>query len=66
MVENTPPIPQGNSAFKRWAQWVQRSILALRVNETPGALVSRTTRGVKVEPKRKAGGGGPSSPCPLA
>jgi hypothetical protein len=57
VVENTPPFPQGSSAFKRWAQWVQRSIIGMRANEVPGSLVNRTTRGISIIAKPGQGGG---------
>lgn len=59
MTGPTPRRPTGNNAEAQFAQAVwDRLWGAQRVMSVPGAIVNRTTRGVAVIPKARAGGGG--------
>lgn len=57
MIGALPPRPTGSDAAARFMQWVWDSLQSLRVTDTPGALVNRTTRGFSVVPTARGGGG---------
>ena len=50
MFSNTPPLPQGTSAFHVWARRVQQALLQLRPVESPGIRVERPSRGMRLKP----------------
>jgi len=59
MIGPLPPRPTGTSGAARFFQWVWDSLAnsPLAVREVPNALVSRTTRGVFVQPRGATGTG---------
>src|SRR5882724_10922148 len=57
-----PPRPGGSNSQARWFQWAHDSILSLRPQDVPGAIVHRTSRGTISIPRAvKNGGGSPIS-----
>ncbi len=61
MIGGVPNKPAGSSAKARWFQWAHEAIVSFqRANEVPGAKVSRTSRGVFIEPIRSSGDSGNS------
>src|SRR5260221_5641161 len=48
MIEPAPRLPGGTNLLAHWQRWVERSIMALRPQDTPNALAIRTTRGTAI------------------
>ena len=62
MITPIPPRPSGSDPSSRFMQWVWESIQALRIQEVPGAVVSRTSRGIVLVPTARGGGAPTAAP----
>ena len=50
MIGSIPPIPEGNSRLAVWARWVQSTLFALQPMASPGAALTKTSRGWSLTP----------------
>lgn len=57
MIGHLPPRPTGSGPDAVFMQWVYDTFVMLRMQETPDASTSRTTRGFQVIPNKGGGGG---------